>query len=251
MALGTWVAIEATGEAALQAVEAGFAAVSELDRLMHPDRAGSDLAAIHSTAPGTAVGINRSTGEVLSLARAVHRLSEGVFDPCVPPSRFTDLQIFDGHAGRAPSVICRAPVSLDLGGIAKGFAVDQAVIAMQAAGCPSGLVNAGGDLRVFGPNPHTLFVRKERQAHRIELVEAALAVSDVDAATPRPTEHRGYYARGSTEPALICRYAAVVAPQAAVADALTKCVLLCPPETTAHALEEFCARQITFERERS
>ncbi|MFW1123225.1 FAD:protein FMN transferase, partial [Vibrio parahaemolyticus] len=41
-------------------------------------------------------------------------------------------------------------VLVDLGGIAKGHAVDRAVAAMIAAGAPCGLVNAGGDLRGFG-----------------------------------------------------------------------------------------------------
>ena len=39
---------------------------------------------------------------------------------------------------------------LDLGGIAKGFAVDKAVESLMADGIKSGCVNAGGDLRVFG-----------------------------------------------------------------------------------------------------
>jgi thiamine biosynthesis lipoprotein ApbE len=39
---------------------------------------------------------------------------------------------------------------VDLGGIAKGFAVDRAVKALKCAGLASGVVNAGGDLRVFG-----------------------------------------------------------------------------------------------------
>ncbi len=38
----------------------------------------------------------------------------------------------------------------DLGGIAKGFAVDRAVKILKCAGRHAGIVNAGGDLRVFG-----------------------------------------------------------------------------------------------------
>ena len=261
MALGTWIAIEATAESAetaLQALESGFAAVHEVDRLMHPRRQGSDLAAIHTAAPGTPIAIHRSTCEVLSLAKVIHRLSDGVFDPCVTPLRdgrqragsLADLEIVEGETGAARAVVCRAALSLDLGGIAKGYAVDRAVIALRAAGCCSGLVNAGGDLRVFGTNAQTLFLRKGSQTHRVELAEAALAVSDADAAQ-RPVEHRGYYIGSSTDPQLVCRYAAVLAPEAAIADALTKCVLLCPPETTARALRELRARQIAFERVRS
>jgi thiamine biosynthesis lipoprotein len=43
-----------------------------------------------------------------------------------------------------------AEASVDIGGIAKGFAVDRAAEAMEAVGVMGGLVQCGGDLRVFG-----------------------------------------------------------------------------------------------------
>ena len=42
---------------------------------------------------------------------------------------------------------------MDLGGIAKGYAVDQAVAAMTSLGIRGGVVDAGGDLRCFGSRP--------------------------------------------------------------------------------------------------
>ena len=47
----------------------------------------------------------------------------------------------------------RHGMQLDLGGIAKGFAVDQAVAALRAQGVRSGMVNAGGDLGLLGRHP--------------------------------------------------------------------------------------------------
>ena len=44
-------------------------------------------------------------------------------------------------------------VRIDLGGIAKGFAVDRALEALRGFGISSGMVNAGGDLAAFGPDP--------------------------------------------------------------------------------------------------
>jgi len=41
---------------------------------------------------------------------------------------------------------------VDLGGVAKGYGIDQAVKAMQSAGVKGGLVNIGGDIRCFGKN---------------------------------------------------------------------------------------------------
>ncbi len=43
-------------------------------------------------------------------------------------------------------------VQLDFGGIAKGYAVDQAIERLQASTIQGAIVNAGGDLRAFGSN---------------------------------------------------------------------------------------------------
>src|SRR5258708_22076766 len=43
------------------------------------------------------------------------------------------------------------PLALDLGGIAKGFAVDRAVAVLRRHGIRAAVVNAGGDLRAIGP----------------------------------------------------------------------------------------------------
>jgi FAD:protein FMN transferase len=72
-------------------------------------------------------------------------------------------------------------VKIDLGGIAKGFAVDRAVEALLGHGIAEGLVNAGGDLRVFGPRSHAVDIRDPRQPHRplyrVAVCNAALASS--------------------------------------------------------------------------
>jgi thiamine biosynthesis lipoprotein len=62
------------------------------------------------------------------------------------------------------------PLCLDLGGIAKGFAVDEAVKSLIKEGVSSGIVNAGGDLRVFGNKPQTIYIRNPQlPRHLIEL----------------------------------------------------------------------------------
>ncbi len=89
--------------------------------------------------------IGRGTREVQRFAQQLHARSAGVFDPCLPqrPGRIADLEI------TAFAAICDAPLELDCGGVAKGFAVDCAVAALQAAGCQAGIVNAGGDPEEF------------------------------------------------------------------------------------------------------
>ena len=249
VALGTWVAIEATADSeaiAAGAIEAAFAAVSEVERCMHPERDGSDIARIHSAPPRVQTPIHASTWEVLSLAQRLSELTEGVFDPCLPqrPGRLADLELSGASAGSAPWAVRRASLMLDLGGIAKGYAIDCAIAALRAGGCHAGTVNAGGDLRLFGARRETLLLRhRDRSYQPIVLQDAALAVSDLDEPR-RPPGHRGYYVRTGAAGAGR-RWAAVLAPDAMTADALTKCVLLCSAACSRRTVAELGGRDIT------
>jgi thiamine biosynthesis lipoprotein len=238
LSLGTLVAIEASApslSAAQAAVEAAFAAVAQIDRGMHPRSADSDLARITDAPLLTPVTVGPGTRALLNLARRLNKLTDGVFDPCLPSrtGRMNDIEV------ATDKVICHAPVALDFGGFAKGYAVDRAIEVLTEHGCTTGLVNAGGDLRVFGPRTEPIFLRGPGgDLTPVALTDAALAVSDVDSQR-RPAEHQGYY--GNT---LVTRYAAVTAREAAIADALAKCVLLCPMTTSRRVLQAFGATRL-------
>jgi FAD:protein FMN transferase len=247
ISLGTLVAVEATNSsaaAAESAVEAAFAAISGVDQRMHPRNAHSDLARINNAPLHAPIQVHPSVGELLNLAKRINRLTDCVFDPCLPTraGRLGDIEI------SSDEVVCRAPVALDFGGFAKGYAVDCAIEALQRCGCSAGLVNAGGDLRVFGSRTEPVLLRGAAgELTSVDLTDAALAVSDADSQR-RPPEHQGYYVRDHADPrsaagVLVASYAAVIAKQAVIADALAKCVLLCPKPTADRALQEFNARK--------
>jgi FAD:protein FMN transferase len=257
ISLGTFVAIEATAGsvfAAIAAVEAAFAAVAQVERRMHPRAADSDLAKLNNAPLHFPIPVDASICELLNLALRINTLTDGVFDPCLPvqPGRLHDIDFStcgDGSTGGGSStgsggstgdVVCHAPVALDFGGFAKGYAVDCAIQTLRNSGCTGGLVNAGGDLRVFGPRTEPMFLRGQAgELTNIELTDAALAVSDANS-RQRPPEHQGYY--GTT--ALAVEYAAVIANEAVIADALAKCVLLCPKPVADRALRTFAATQV-------
>ena len=238
--MGTTIAISAeadTAQSALSAIEAGFAAIAQVEQLMHPSRDGSDLLAIHQAPCGRPIGVHAWTWQVLALSQRLNHASEGAFDPCLADraGRFADLEL-------APQccVISHLPVCIDLGGIAKGFAVDRALAALRAAGCRRGIVNAGGDLAVFGAGNHGLVVRSQGRDSLVELSNAALATSNV-VNPARPPEHRGYY-HGVDRRVIIEGSVSVIAATAAVADALTKCVLADRDMARGSLLEVFGAR---------
>jgi thiamine biosynthesis lipoprotein len=264
VSLGTLLAIEATADGnvtvggiapagviatevrtAEAAIERAFEAIEQVNRLMHPRSEGSDLARINRAPLHAPTKVHASVGQLLNLAKRIHTLTEGVFDPCTPaqPGRLSDIEVLDDET----EVVCHAPVALDFGGFAKGYAVDFAIEALVAGGCTAGLVNAGGDMRVFGQRDESVFVRGPAgELTAIELVNAALAVSDTMSGQ-RPPEHQGYYVRdtaATTAPDQHATYAAVIADKAVIADALAKCVLLCAPAVTTRALGAFGATQL-------
>lgn len=237
------IAIDAeagTAQDALAGIENAFAAVAQVERLMHPTRTGSDLLAILQGVPGLPVALHAWTWEVLALSRQLNQISKGAFDPCLPdsPGRLADLELAPPH-----SVIPHAELRIDLGGIAKGYAVDRALLALRAAGCHRGLVNAGGDLAVFGDRSHPIVIRHRGVSGGVvELENAALATSDVCNAA-KPAEHRGYY-HGVNRREIRSGNVTVSAANAAIADALTKCLLADQGETSAALLETFDAHLI-------
>ena len=159
----------------LPAMEAGFAAVAHAHARMSFHEATSDLAALRDAIPGSAVAVDPETVQVLRLALDLYCATDGLFDvtigrqlvatkflPCVTARPLTH---YDGKANDIEIVddthiICHRPMLIDLGGIAKGHAVDMAVAAMQAAGATQATINAGGDLRVFGPDAETIWLRR-------------------------------------------------------------------------------------------
>lgn len=165
--LGTLVDITARGpDTVLQAaLDAAFAAIERVQRLMSFHAEDSDVSCINAADAGSEVCVDAQTYCVLERAVALGELSDGVFDIATagvlveqgflprhagvrhpaPGATFRDLILQAGHR-----VQWRRKGWIDLGGIAKGYAVDCAIAALRAHRVDSGIVNAGGDLRCFG-----------------------------------------------------------------------------------------------------
>lgn len=245
VAFGTFAALEAEAPdeaSAERGIAAAFAALATVERLMHPTRAQSDLARLADCAPGSRVPLDPWTYELLGLCVRLHRLSDGRFDPCLPcaSGRLADLDLTEAACARA-----RVPIRIDLGGIAKGFAVDRAVDAMRAAGCTGGLINAGGDLAAFGARVHRIVCRTGRGSAVVHLREAALATSEV-CHRSRPPEHRGHYHGVEGTPAAPGAVT-VIAANAALADGLTKCLLLAAAAERRRLLRLFDAHEVRYQ----
>jgi len=241
--LGTLVEIcvKADGPHAERAIESGYAAVSVVHEKMSPREASSDVSRIRSAPVGTILQVHPWTWEVLSVAQLFAAWSGGEFDPTL--SR--DCKSLGGwqHFEMLPTSRVRVlhPLpKLDLGGIAKGFAVDRAVDALRENGIESGVVNAGGDLRAFGSLAQPLAIRDPRIPSRVynfgALQSEAMATS-TNATDPRGSGRliraggrRLWIGRGSVS---------VRAASCMIADALCKVVAAIGPRA-AQSLLEMC-----------
>ena len=263
--LGTIVELVADGlgeSAARAAMVDAFAVVAEVQRRMSYHDPASLLSRINREAAERTVEVDEWTFEVLTRAAEMHRVSGCVFDVTIAPQ--LEALGFLPVTGALPSGATFADVTLrpdrtvrfrrpgmriDLGGIAKGFAVDQAVAALQRSGVPRGLVNAGGDLRAFGDEPFPVGIRHPDDPSAtlttVALQNSALATSAhyfadrlVAGSTAGPIidPRTGAQARR-------IRSASVRAGTAMLADALTKVVILAG-EAALPALTHFHADAI-------
>ena len=162
--LGTFVEIGVDGgsASAQRAIDEAFAAMAAVQRAMSfqdPDREISRL----NRRPGQWQAMSGLTLRVLRLARGVGLASQNRFN-CTVGGQLVSWGALPDH-GPAARIDVGSPLDLEfrwgaarlrravrvtLDGIAKGFAVDRAVVMLQRLGFASGWVNAGGDLRVYG-----------------------------------------------------------------------------------------------------
>ena len=262
--LGTFVEIslaEASTPAAEVAVEAAFAAVAKVHRLMSFHEAASDVGRLNREACERAVVVDPWTFEVLEAALDLNRRSAGAFDISVAPvlERLRLLPRYDQESvvrgsGRDVIELCAGRrvrfrdrgVRIDLGGIAKGFAVDRAVAALRERGISGGIVNAGGDLAAFGPQPEIIDIRDPSDARRLicrtQIRDEALATSGArfDLHRSDAAEETAVIDAANGRPAHAVRGASVRAPSCLVADALTKVVMVAGT-ASGDLLDEFRA----------
>jgi thiamine biosynthesis lipoprotein len=250
--LGTLVEIAVAAESSPTtetAIDAAFDAVARVQALMSFHDPQSDVSQLNRAADASAIAIHAWTFEVLAAAVELHRRSDGLFNVAVAPALQASgllpgmpdgLQPIEDAIEPLPErrVRFRCPgVRIDLGGIAKGFAVDRAVGVLRAQGVAAGLVNAGGDLMGFGPNAHAIHIRDPSDpagvTARVEVRNQALASSAgrFDPFCGRDVEDCAIIDPRSREPVRMIRGASVRAPSCMIADALTKVVMIAQEDT--------------------
>jgi len=161
---------------ARKAAEAAFARIRQLDECMSDYRESSELMRLCKHPGLSPVAISDDLFTVLEKAQDLAKRSDGAFDVTVgplsrlwrrsrrqkqlpSPERLAEARALVGHEklsldrSQRTATLLKNGMLLDLGGIAKGYAADEAQKVLRAHGVTSALVAAGGDIVVSEPPP--------------------------------------------------------------------------------------------------
>ncbi|MBP7746129.1 MAG: FAD:protein FMN transferase [Phycisphaerae bacterium] len=174
--LATLTAVADDEGRAAAAVEAGYARLADVNRLMSDYVAESEIGRLNRLPAGSPVAVAPETFQCVQRAVEFARDSGGAFDvTCRPlvalwraageqqrlPTADELRQVRDLvgtekltlDAGAHTITLQRAGMQIDLGGIAKGYALDLAAQAMRQTGAASLLIDVGGDVLALGCAP--------------------------------------------------------------------------------------------------
>lgn len=259
-----WADDRAAGESAIDAV---MEEMHRIDREMSPFKPESELSRINREAADHPVPISAEMFDILSRSIEFSKLSHGAFDITFSSVGYlydyrrhikpTDEQIKKALPGinyrhielderRQMVKFSRHGVRIDLGGIGKGYAVDNCIALLKRRGITHALVTAGGDSRVLGDRegrPWMVGIRDPRRKDNvvavIPLINSAISTSgDYE----RYFEVNGVRYHHIINPktgksATGVHSVSVIGPDATTTDGLTKPVFILGPEKGLKLIE--------------
>ncbi|MEZ6187154.1 MAG: FAD:protein FMN transferase [Planctomycetota bacterium] len=228
----------------------------------------SELTRLNAAAGQGPFAVSREQCELIARALKVSELTDGAFDitfasvgklwdfkadpPTIPSPEAVAAAL--EHVGwqkvqvdlEHGTVSLPAGTRIGLGGMAKGYGVDRAMAVLLKRGIRHGLVNAGGDLKALGRKrgkPWEIAIKHPRDRER---VLAVIPVSNACVVTSgdyeRFVEYEGKRYHHILDPrtgypSTGCMSATVVAPEAALADALATALCVLGPERGLELIE--------------
>ncbi len=192
------IAVAADSDTAGRCIESAFAEIKRIDKLMSDHKSDSEISELNRDGFKRAVTVSKPTYEVLQRSIEFSKPSGGAFDVTVGP--LVDLWHSAGEVNSLPTdeelrqarskvgydkLILDANeesirfavdgMRVDLGGIAKGYALDKAIETIKKGGAIGGMIEIGGEVRCFGSPP------RGQNKWRIGLQDARVAEEDFGA----------------------------------------------------------------------
>jgi len=249
------------GEAAQKASLQAFQEIRRIEQLMSPWIETSDVSRLNRSAGKDWAKVSPETLEVIQRSQKISGLSEGAFDITIapltqlwrkarergaPPSSEEVKKILDLVSYRnlliqsdGKAFLKKKGMAIDLGGIAKGYAVDRAFKTLTSLGYKNLIVNAGGDLRAGGLKNNQFWSIGIQNPRLPEKVMATISVSDSAVATSGDYEkfffHQGkryhHILNPKTGfPADGCQSVMILSKDGMTADGLATAVFVLGPE---------------------
>jgi len=205
--MGTAVRVELwhdRAESANKAMHAVMQEMHRIDELMSPYKPTSELSRINRDAAHKPVVISKEMFDLITRSIEFSKLSGGAFDITFSSVGYlydyrkhvkpTDEQIAKAlpginyrhlklDANKLTIYYAQTGVRIDLGGIAKGYAVDNCIAILRGHGITNAIVTAGGDSRLLGDRrgrPWNIGIRDPRRGGE---VAAVLPLADVAIST--------------------------------------------------------------------
>ncbi|MGN0508037.1 MAG: FAD:protein FMN transferase [Ruminococcus sp.] len=170
-AMDTVMTINAYGSKSESAVKAAQNEISRLDRLLSVQSENSEIFKLNQSKEMT---VSEDTLTIITRSKEIYTLTDGAFDiTCEPLTR--EWGFYSGLENRVPSqqaienalkgvgaehikikdstITLDENTSLDLGGIAKGYASQKAAEILKENGVNSALMSLGGNIRAVGSKP--------------------------------------------------------------------------------------------------
>lgn len=214
------------------------------------------------SSPEQGFSMSGDLAAVLTLAEDLHQKTSGYYDISIAASHALSKKLpnylltntlatsvklgnFE-HISITNNVISSSkPVYIDLGGIAKGYAVDQAISTLPQN--VTGSINAGGDMRMINwqTQPVSIkYARRNSALKKMTMLNSALATS----ASYYQAEGSQFFNTKTNSCIQTRGSVSVFADCAMLADALTKVALLMPRKAARKVLQEFNAQAIFINR---
>ena len=199
---------------------------------------GSDISRINQMRAGETLYLSQAVHHCLLLALDAYTRTHGLFD-ITQGSRIEHLKSSGNETTPeisgsltihpdVPAVTCNEPGRvLDLGGIGKGFALDQLKLLLTDWGVDDALLAAGASsLLAIGPGEWPVDLTGDAESRRIKLCKQALSASGSGIQGSHIVHPYGDEAM----PAAPCKRVGVTAPSAALAEVWSTALMLVPPE---------------------
>lgn len=207
---------------AASAAQACFDRIDALELALSKFNDTSDVAVIRALKPGEIAVVSRETIDILIICARVCAATAGAFDPTTDRRNFADLVIDTEHC----RVSVKGEVSLDFGGIGKGFALDECrkILEGEQFDLHDWLLDAGTSTVLVSGGPWPLGIGGPFKGRtRLPVVESMTEGALSGSGTEIQGAHIWDVRRGVKETRWEQSWA--VAPSGAVADALTTAAL--------------------------